>query len=280
MSARDAATPRFSGAEKLRFLVLVALLLAIAGMLWMRRKEALPPEKGPAAPPAAVLPESAAAGAPANGPPLAGVMDPDPVEPYVWNRAEALAGAKDGSDAPAPAALAYLIYTCRTTPAGDTARAEAPRVTARELRERGESLRGAWVEAVGAVHAGFHAPEQVSWSGPTGVYRIYASYLFDAEGGAIKVYSVRDEPSFAPGDMAAVRGLYLQTLAYRNAEGARASAPVIVAERLARFEPPPRESWLTSYGIPGALAVAALALLLAGLRPGARSRTAGVEGGP
>ncbi|HNS00097.1 MAG TPA: hypothetical protein PKX48_13635 [Planctomycetota bacterium] len=267
---------RFSGAEKARFVFLAAMLLAIAGMLWALRKEALPPEEGPAPPPAAALPEAAVPAA-ADEPPMAGPMDPDPVEPYGWNRAETLAGIKDGSDAPAPAALAYLIHTVRATPAGDKARAAAPRVTARELRERGENLRGAWVEAIGAVYAGFHAPEPIPWSGPTGVYRIYASYLFDAEGGAIKVYTVRDEPSFAPGDLAAARGLYLQTQAYRNAAGERASAPVVVAERLTRFAPPPRESWLTSYCIPGALALAALALLRAGLRPGARPARAGKE---
>ncbi len=264
-----------SRAERVRFFVLIALLLAVAGAMWAEREEALAPLPA-APPPPAALPAEGIAKTPAETPPLVGMMDPDPVEPYLWNAAEALADAKDGSETLSTKALAYLLHTVRITPADAKARIEAPFRTAHELAA---TIRGAWVRVAGAVGAGFYEPERVVWSGPTGVYQVYANFLFDAEGGAIKVYTVRDEPPVAQGDTVTLDGLYLQALSYRNRENAVVRAPVVIGERLVRRTPPPRVSWVTSFALPGAVVAAAVALSFVVVRTGRRAptRAAGVR---
>ena len=277
----DAPAPpptMLSRAERVRFFLLIALLLAVAGAMWAERKEALAPLPA-AVPPPAALPAEGGAKTPAETPPLAGMMDPDPVEPYVWNAAEALADAKDGSETLGTKALAYLLHTVRSTPADAKARLEAPVRTARELAAQGTASRGAWVRVAGAVGAGFYEPERVVWSGPTGVYQVYANFVFDAEGGAIKVYTVRDEPPVAQGDTVTLDGLYLQTLSYRNREHAVVSAPVVIGERLVRRPPPPRVSWVTSFALPAVIVAAAVALSFVVVRAGRRAgvRAAGAR---
>jgi hypothetical protein len=256
-------------AETLRVATLGALLLAAAGAMWAWRGEALAPEAA-APPPASALPAPGAASAP-DAPPLTGMMDPDPVEPYAWNAAEALAEAKDGSEELPAKALAYLLHTARSTPADAKARVEAPRATASELAARSAARRGAWVRVRGAVWGGFYEPAAVPWSGPTGVYRVYANFVYDEAGSALVLYTVKDAPPLSAGDIVAACGLYLQTRTYRTREGARAAAPVVVADALVREEPAPRASFVTSYVIPGLLAAAGLVLLAAFLAPRGRS---------
>jgi hypothetical protein len=270
MSADEVPPATLSRAEKVRFFLLIALLFGVVGAMWAQRKEALEPLAAPA-PPDAALPARDTAKAPAAGAPLTGMLDPDPVAPYAWNGSEALADAKDGSESLGPKALAYLLHTVRSTAADDKARSEAPCLTARELSAQSVARRGAWVRVIGVVGAGLYAPERVAWPGPTGVYQVYANFVFDGAGGAIKVYTLRDEPPVGNGDMVALSGLYLQTLSYRNGQNAAVSAPVVIGERLSRHEPPPRVTWLTAFALPGALGAAGIALVVMVVRTGRRA---------
>jgi len=282
-------------AEKRRLIILICALVAVVAMMLAFRTRmssdankasvAVRPSEVPHALPGKT-PKSAAKQIPKKFPlpekePLIPPQVPiDPVRPggFPGDPEAVLRKVVDFTFELEPEPLAYLLYKLRTTKPDDPERANAPWKTQSDLIPSVEDrkaarhpLRGKWVKIIGTLRGETYQWTPVKKPGPSGVYQIYRNYVFDVQGKLIFVYTIYDQPRFEAGDEVETEGLFLKILTYYNRKNEPVAAPVVIAERLRRYVPPPRRfSVFWDLVLPLAVVFAGVVLVLIMLRGGTR----------
>lgn len=198
--------------------------------------------------------------------PAVGLLDPDPPQPHAPADYEAVVAAvKDSVEQEEkpfePKALAYMLHKARVTPPDDPARLNAPVVTQKALNDDPEKWRGKWVKLVGTVYGDFYRPRRLQESGPSGLYIIFGNFLLNNDYRLFEVYTMDDKLLLKKGDILTVTGLFFKLDAYKAKKG-WAVVPVILTDRMDRYDAPPKTTSPIYYVVVAAAAVIGLVLVV------------------